>query len=422
MSEKKTILVLSDHPLAPSGVGTQTKNFIETLITTGKYRFICFGGAIKHQNYEPQYITDPRWGDKDWVVYPVDGYGSAESIRSILWTEKPDLLWFMTDPRFYPWLWQIENEVRPLVPMVYYHVWDNYPPPKYNAKWYRATDVIASISKVTHDIVSKVAPDVENHYIPHAVDGNIFRKIEKQDVKKFMEESFPDHNGRTIFFWNNRNARRKQSGTLVSWFNKFAEEVGPENVCLIMHTDPKDPNGQDLHQLIEDMNMTDGRIILSSQKLPPTALSMMYNMADCTINISDAEGFGLATLESLSCGTPIIVNMTGGLQEQVTNGEDWFGIGIEPASKALIGSQAVPYIYEDRITEEDFLNALRKMYNMSPEERNNLGLMGTEHVRNNYSFEKFQKTWIDLVEDITNRLGSWSTRKGYKAWEIKEVS
>ena len=46
----------------------------------------------------------------------------------------------------------------------------------------------------------------------------------------------------------------------------------------------------------------------------------MYNMADCTINISDAEGFGLATLESLACETPIIVNMTGGLQEQVTNG------------------------------------------------------------------------------------------------------
>ena len=38
-------------------------------------------------------------------------------------------------------------------------------------------------------------------------------------------------------------------------------------------------------------------------------------MSDVTVNISDAEGFGLATLESLSCATPIIVNMTGGLQE-----------------------------------------------------------------------------------------------------------
>lgn len=421
MSEKKTILVLADHPLAPSGVGTQTRNFIETLILTGKYRFICFGGAIKHPNYDPQYITDDRWGEKDWVVYPVDGYGSAESIRSVLWTEKPDVLWFMTDPRFYPWLWQIENEIRPLIPMVYYHVWDNYPPPKYNAKWYRSTDVIASISKVTHDIVDKVAPEVENYYIPHAVNDKVFRKVEQEHVDKFIEESFPEHNGRTVFMWNNRNARRKHSGTLLHWFNKFAEEVGPENVCLILHTDPKDPNGQDLNQMIEDMGMTDGRVVLSTKKLPPEALSMMYNMADCTINISDAEGFGLATLESLSCGTPIIVNMTGGLQEQVTDGEQWFGIGIEPSAKALIGSQTVPYIYEDRISEEQFLEAMRAFYNMPVEERERLGMLGMKHVRDNYNYDDFQKNWLNLIEDITERFGSWDTRKGYKAWQLKEV-
>ena len=47
---------------------------------------------------------------------------------------------------------------------------------------------------------------------------------------------------------------------------------------------------------------------------------MLYNSVDCTINISDAEGFGLATLESLSCGVPIIVNMTGGLQQHSGRG------------------------------------------------------------------------------------------------------
>ena len=168
--------------------------------------------------------------------------------------------------------------------------------------------------------------------------------------------------------------------------------------------------------------MTDGRIVLSTKKLPPEALSMMYNMADCTINISDAEGFGLATLESLSCGTPIIVNMTGGLQEQVTDGENWFGIGIEPSAKALIGSQTVPYIYEDRVSEEDFLAALRTFYDMSLEEREKLGELGMKHVKENYNYENFQKRWLDLVEDICQRLGSWDTRSGYQPWKIKEVS
>ena len=73
------------------------------------------------------------------------------------------------------------------------------------------------------------------------------------------------------------------------------------------------------------------------QKAPPEHLAAMYNMADCTVNISDAEGFGLATLESLSCGTPIIVNMTGGLQEQVISGAEMFGVPLLPSSKLSLG-------------------------------------------------------------------------------------
>lgn len=48
-------------------------------------------------------------------------------------------------------------------------------------------------------------------------------------------------------------------------------------------------------------------------------MAFMYNMADITVNISDAEGFGLSCMESLACETPCIVNMTGGLQEQITD-------------------------------------------------------------------------------------------------------
>ena len=307
--------------------------------------------------------------------------------------------------------------------MVYYHVWDNLPYPRYNKKWYDSTDVIASISKVTHNIVSFVAPDVENHYLPHGVDSNIFKKFSAEDNSKLKVENFGEENkDKFTFFWNNRNARRKQTGSLALWFSEFAEEVGVDNVRLLMHTDPKDPHDQDLYVLLKDHGFDDGRVVISPQKVPPEHLSIMYNIVDCTVNISDAEGFGLATLESLSCGTPIIVNMTGGLQEQVTDGEEWFGIGIEPCSKAIIGSQEVPYIYEDRIDKEDFMAALRKMYNMSAEEREELGKKGMQHVQKNYNFKDYQNKWVDLIDDICARHGSWDTRKGYKSWEMKEIA
>tara|TARA_R110001592_G_scaffold3616_7_gene20799 strand:- start:1661 stop:2926 length:1266 start_codon:yes stop_codon:yes gene_type:complete len=421
MSEKKKIFVISDHPMAPSGVGSQTKYFIDALLETGRYKFVCLGGAIKHADYTPQKVEE--WGE-DFVIHPVDGYGNAQIIRSALTMEKPDVIWFMTDPRFYGWLWDMENEIRPNCPMVYYHVWDNFPPPKFNKPFYDSTDTIVSISKVTRDVVSVVSPEVDNIYLPHAVNSDIFSKKPKEEIHQFALDHFAEHydKDRVIFFWNNRNARRKMSGSLLWWFNEFAEEVGPEKVQLIMHTDPRDQNGQDLEHIIHQLGADDGRIILSSQKVPPEILSMLYNLSDCTINISDAEGFGLATLESLSCETPIIVNLTGGLQEQVTDGENWFGIGIEPSSKALIGSQTVPYIYEDRISKEDFIQALHTIYAMPKQERQKLGVLGREHVQKNYNFEKFNKSWIELMDKIIEEKGSWDSRVGYKPWHMKEIA
>ena len=181
---KKKILVLSDHPLSPSGVGTQTKYMIEALLETGRYKFVCLGGAVKHADYTPMNVEP--WGD-DWRIFPVDGYGNEESIRSVLRQEKPDALWFMTDPRFYTWLWEMENEVRAQVPMIYYHVWDNYPYPMFNGDYYRSNDHVACISKVTYDIVQNVSPKVNSSYLPHAVSPKAFRKFTKAEDTKNLK-------------------------------------------------------------------------------------------------------------------------------------------------------------------------------------------------------------------------------------------
>jgi glycosyltransferase involved in cell wall biosynthesis len=280
--------------------------------------------------------------------------------------------------------------------------------------------VVVSISKVTHDIVNNVAPDVENIYHPHAVDSQFFKKMSDEDIEKIRQSQKLE--GKFVFLWNNRNARRKQSGSLLYWFKVFCDKVGHDKAVLIMHTDPKDPYGQDLEMIMKEFNLTDGQVRLSRNKVSPSDLAIMYNLADCTINVSDAEGFGLATLESLSCETPIIATMTGGLQEQVTNGKDWFGIGIEPSSKALIGSQQVPFIYEDRVSEEDVVDALVKMYEMSKEERDNLGKMGRQHVEKNYNFKDYQDGWVKIMDNIYEEHGSWSERKKYTSWSLTKLN
>jgi glycosyltransferase involved in cell wall biosynthesis len=425
--KKTKILTISDHPLSPSGVGTQTKYFIEALLKTGRYEVVSFGGAIKHKDYRPIRI-DP-WGD-NWTIFPVDGYGNPEMIRSVLQKEKPDLLWFMTDPRFYGWLWEMENEIRALVPMVYYHVWDNFPAPHFNGGFYRSTDEIACISKVTYDILQEVSPEVSSCYLPHAVNSELFKapktaeeKKNIQDLRKrILSASGVENDKRKIFFWNNRNARRKQSGTLIWWFKEWLDKVGHDKAMLLMHTDARDPHGQDLPHIINKLGLNKGQVLLSTNKIEQKELSNLYSAADYTINISDAEGFGLATLESLSCGTPIIVNMTGGLQEQVTDGKNWFGFGIEPASKTVIGSLQVPYIYEDRITQKDFENALNNALTIRPKAYKKMVTLGKAHVRDNYGFTKFEDTWVKLIDGVVEKHGSWENRKNHKRWFIKEVA
>ena len=416
MTKKIKILTLGDHPLSPSGVGTQTKYVCQALLESGKFSILSLGGAIKHDDYR-QVQVEPY--NDDWRIIPIDGYGTPEMIRSVIRTEQIDMVWFMTDPRFYDWLWMMENEIRPLCPMVYYHVWDNFPAPMFNRDFYLSNDHIVTISKVTDDIVKEVAPEVGRTYIPHAVDPRIFKPFPEQEIEKIKQQLWTSQNldpDKFTVFWNNRNARRKQSGTLVYWFKAFLDNVGHDKARLLMHTDPKDPHGQDLPVLIERLGLTPEQVMLSTEKLPPEHLSAIYNAVDVTVNISDAEGFGLSTLESLATGTPIIVNMTGGLQEQVSTSEGFAGFPMFPVSKALIGSQNVPYIYEDRLSKTQFVNEMTKMFHLSKEDRKELGMIGYRHVQANYAFEKFQKKWVDTMLKI------YENKQNYSNILFKEVA
>ena len=421
MSKKIKVLTISDHPLSPSGVGTQTKNVCEALLKSEKFQIVSLAGAIKHNDYNPQ-IVEP-YGE-DWKIFPVDGYGTPDIIRSIMRNEKPDIVWIMTDPRFYGWLWDIENEIRPLCPLVYYHVWDNYPYPHFNEKYYNSNDHIATISKLTDDIVRTVSPKVPCTYIPHAVDTDVYRPLTIEQQKQLREQNMEEGDrDKFVVFFNSRNARRKQSGSLLWWFKEWLDDRDlHDKAQLIMHTDPKDVHGQDLNHMVDHLGLHNRQVLFSTQKIPPEALCAFYNMADVTISLSDAEGFGLSMLESLSCGTPIIATVTGGMQDQILGDNGPFGVPLFPVSKAIIGSQEVPYIYEDRLSRDHVFSALSNMYDMGVEERSKLGLFGRAHAEQNFGFSKFNKQWVEVMQQIHEANGSWNTRKNYNGIRFMEVA
>ena len=110
--------------------------------------------------------------------------------------EKPDAILHFTDPRFWGWLYAMEHEVRQTTPLLFYHIWDDLPDPKYNRDYYESCDWIGCISKQTYGITKRVygwnkepqwntAKDWQVSYVPHGINANDYKKVDvPEDFKK----------------------------------------------------------------------------------------------------------------------------------------------------------------------------------------------------------------------------------------------
>ena len=86
-----------------------------------------------------------------------------------------------------------------------------------------------------------------------------------------------------------------------------------------------------------------------------------------------------------------------------------------------MGSQEVPFIYEDRLSKEKFVEALLEMYHKSPEDRKKMGLKGRKHVEKNYNFDNFIKSWDEIFTNVHKKYGSWETRNKKQNWTLEEI-
>ena len=408
--DKIKLLTISDMPLVLSGVALQTKYLIEGLLKTGKYQILSLGAAIKHEKYNPLRIQE--YGD-DWVVLPIDGYGNPQMMREILDTEKPDAIWFMTDPRFFTWMFEMVDEISDRgIPLLWNSIWDNGPTPTFNKFFYNSCDFLGCISKLTYGIMKDLGLEHKAEYIPHAVPSGTYKILDEKFVQEEKVKLFGEAKKDTfIVFYCSRNARRKKTNDLVASFKQFADQIGDkdgEKCFLVMNTDPNDPEGSDLLQVAQMLKLKPSQITFSKERIEFDKLALLYNMADVTFCASAEEGFGLSSLESLMCGTPVISTRTGGLQEQNQDPDtgEVYGVSIDPISKLLVGSQQIPWIYSDHPSHQQFVAALKEMYNLDKTIRKEIGKRASKSVLERYSMDRMISQWdkaiMKCVEDFKN--------------------
>ena len=419
MDKKYTIITISDHPLASSGVGIQTKYVIERLVASGKFRVISIAAAIKHKDYRPQKVKE--WGD-DVVILPVDGYGNPQVLRKLMNTENPDALWIMTDPRFYQWLFQMENEVHKKMPILYNTIWDNFPPPSYNKASYESCDFLGCINKLTYDIMCHFGLEDKAMYLPHGVKPDEYTILYDKTEQELKASYFGvKHKDSFVLFYNSRNAMRKRTGNVIMAFEQFRANL-PEDerdkVLLLMHTPPKDKEGQDLHVILRDFDLTDS-VKFSDKRVQPHVMNEFYNLAQMTISMSSEEGFGLSVLESLMAGTPVMCTKTGGMQDQVVDPEtgEEFGMCLEPQARSLIGSQTTPYIWQDHLDPEFTSKKIREMYDSWQSDKDGYkekwaGEKARASMLRRFNLEEIQEIWeTKITEEIEKFRANKDDRK-----------
>jgi len=422
MSKKKKILLLSDDLRMHSGIATVSKDIV--METLNEYDWVQIAGAIKHPDKGK--VLDMSAGLEDYgikngylKVYPTDGYGDGPLLREVMKIEKPDAILHYTDPRFWIWLYKMEAEIRRDIPIFYYNIWDDLPDPMYNELYYRSSDLLMSISKQTYGINNRILHDYEDWqttYVPHGISQRRFYKLEDNDTDMLAfndKFGFADKKFRVLY--SNRNIRRKMPGDVVLAFKYFVDGLPEEerdDCVLIFHCAPSDPNGTDLprvcRHLMPDYNVAFTYTINNGQPFDDNLMNLLFNSADVYVNMASNEGFGLGSCEALTVGTPIIVNMTGGLQDQcgirddegnLLTPEDYIELGsnhrgkykthgewvkpVWPASISLQGSPPTPYIWDDRCNPEDVAVNLREFYDMGRKERKRLGALGTKFCREN---------------------------------------
>jgi glycosyltransferase involved in cell wall biosynthesis len=457
--QRKKILLLCDDIRFTSGIATIAREMV--VGTAHTFNWVNVGGAINHPeqgkrlDLSPDTNTFNEIDDASVFVYPTSGYGDPQLIRTLMDIEKPDVLMFFTDPRYWTWLFQMENEIRKTIPMIYLNIWDEYPAPLYNEAYYESCDGLMAISKQTLNINKLVLGDkVKNKilsYIPHGINEKIFHPIDKNDSKllKAKTQIFKDKNYDFTLMFNSRNIRRKSVPDTLAAFKLFLDKLPKEKAdkcAIILHTQPIDEHGTDLYS-VRDILFTEeqcSQIYFSDQRISSDEINLLYNLSDAVILLSSNEGWGLSLTEGMMCGKMIIANVTGGMQDQMRfedeNGNwiefdkdfcsnhfgtykkcgDW-AIPVFPSNISIQGSVPTPYIFDDRVDFRDAADAIMKVYELGDEERKRRGDLARKWVTSEESKMSASNMSKNITNHVNTVLDNWVPRSKFELIKIEPL-
>ncbi len=151
----------------------------------------------------------------------------------------------------------------------------------------------------------RIHKDIE--VIHNFVDTNEFKPIANPELKNRLA---PNGEKLLVHISNFRNVKRVPD--TIKIINAIKNEV---NAKLVLVGDG--PERAESERLCRELDLCDRVIFLGKQD----ALVEILNCADLFLIPSQSESFGLAALEAMACGVPVISSSVGGLPELIVHNE-----------------------------------------------------------------------------------------------------
>ena len=456
-ADRKKILLLCDDIRFTSGISTMAKEIV--IGTSHRFNWVNLGAAITHPDQGKRFDVSQDTNvmaeitDSSVFIVPVSGYGNSDLLRQIIEMEKPDAIMFFTDPRYWIWLFQMENEIRKKIPMIYLNIWDDLPAPLYNKPYYESCDTLLAISKQTRNInelvLGEKAKDKIIKYVPHGINEKVFFSLPKDtpEIQTMRKMYFGDNQPEFVVFYNARNIRRKCTSDLILGYAQFCDKIGKEKAkkcALLLHTQKADENGTDLPAVVELFCDPEyQRVVFSEHRYSPHQMCHLYNCADVVALTSSNEGWGLSLTEGMMTGKMIIGTVTGGMQDQMrfeNEKGDWLDLTKDfpsnhfgtykkhgewarplfPTNMSIVGSIPTPYIFDDRADFRDIANAIEEVYNLGPEERERRGQKAREWATSEESMQSARMMSKNIIDGVEETFAKWKPRHKYELIKVEK--
>ena len=173
------------------------------------------------------------------------------------------------------------------------------------------SDGVTAVSRFLKEkTITNYNIDKDIEVIPNFIDTEIFKPKKDGNFRKHLA---PD--GEKILVHTSNFRQVKRVTDTIRIFEQVQKEI-PSKLVLV----GDGPDRSECERLCRQLNLCDNVKFLGKQD----GLVEILNAADIFLIPSQSESFGLAALEAMACGIPVISSSVGGLPELIRHNETGF--------------------------------------------------------------------------------------------------